>query len=304
MAGRTFQQQAAPITFGFKVAVWLEEMRRHEERLTALKRRTLVGQFGGAVGTLATLGDKGLAVRREMMKELGLGEPEISWHTARDNWAELVAWLAMVGATLGKIATEVATLMRSEVNEVREPYQPGRGASSTMPQKRNPIAAPPVIAIAHRLRECVSSQLTAMMQEHERGVAAMPLEWLVIPEAFVLLSGALKHSRETLEHLEVDAERMRQNLAADGGFLMAEAVMMGLAPQVGRNQAHALVSAAAGRALDAGTTLRAALLEDRQIMSYLSVAELDRLLDPAHYTGSAGAMVDAVLAAARGAGTR
>jgi 3-carboxy-cis,cis-muconate cycloisomerase len=143
-----------------------------------------------------------LAVRKALMEELGLGEPEISWHTARDRFAETVFWLAMVTATLGKIATEVAILMRSEVNEVREPFEPGRGSSSTMPQKRNPVFCEPVIAIAHRMRECVGSQLTAMIQEHERGVGPMHLEWIVIPEAFILTSGALAHIKTILSGLK------------------------------------------------------------------------------------------------------
>jgi 3-carboxy-cis,cis-muconate cycloisomerase len=298
MAGRTFQQHAAPITFGYKAAVWLDELLRHRERLTAIKKRILVVQFGGAVGTLSTLGDKGIAVRRELARELGLGEPDISWHTARDGWAELVHWIAMVGASLGKIANEVATLMRSEVDEVREPYAPGRGSSSTMPQKRNPIAAPPIIAIAQRLRECVGSQLSAMIQLHERDVATQPLEWLVIPEAFLLLSGSLKHSRQVVEGMEVDAEQMRHNVVAGGGFLMAEAVMMGLAPKVGRGEAHQLVAAAANRAIDAGQTLREGLLADPHITSHLTEAEIDQLLEPGNYLGCAGEMIDRVLAKA------
>lgn len=298
MAGRTFQQHAAPITFGYKAAVWLDELLRHQERLVVIKQRVLVVQFGGAVGTLSTLGDKGLEVRRELAKELGLGEPDISWHTARDGWAELIHWIAMVGATLGKIAHEVATLMRSEIDEVREPYQSGRGGSSTMPQKRNPIKCPPIIAIAHRLRECVGSQLTAMRQEHERDVATQPLEWLVIPEAFILLSGSLKHSREMLEGLEVDEEQMRKNLESGGGFLMAEAVMMGLAPKIGRQEAHKLVAAVANRAIDAGKTLREGLLADEMVMQHLTVEDVDRLLEPSNYLGCAGEMIDRVLAKA------
>lgn len=152
MAGRTFQQQAAPVTFGFKAAVWLDELLRHRERLPGVKRRALVCQFGGAVGTLATLGGRGMDVLEELAGELELEEPPISWHTARDGWAEAVFWLAMVGGTLAKIATEVATLMRSEVDEVREPFTPGKGGSSTMPQKRNPVACPIIVAIGNRLR--------------------------------------------------------------------------------------------------------------------------------------------------------
>ncbi|RKT45556.1 class-II fumarase/aspartase family protein [Thiocapsa rosea] len=296
MAGRTFQQQAAPITFGFKAAVWLDELIRHRERLSEIKRRALVCQFGGAVGTLATLGQDGHAVLDALARELGLETPSISWHTARDGWAEAIFWLAMVGATLAKIATEIATLMRTEVDEVREPFAPGRGGSSTLPQKRNPIACPIIIAIGNRLRECVGTQLTAMIQEHERSVAGQPLEWLVIPDAFVLTSGALKQAFGILDRLTVDAERMRANLDSGGGFLMAEAVMMGLAPHTGRNQAHDIVYAAASRAMEAGDTLRSALRADPLVTAHLSASQIDALLEPANYTGSAGAMVDAVLA--------
>ena len=295
MAGRTFQQQAAPVTFGFKAAVWLDELLRHRERLPGVKRRALVCQFGGAVGTLATLGGRGMDVLEELAGELELEEPPISWHTARDGWAEAVFWLAMVGGTLAKIATEVATLMRSEVDEVREPFTPGKGGSSTMPQKRNPVACPIIIAIGNRLREHVGSQLTAMIQEHERGVAAMPLEWMVIPEAFVLLSGSLQHSIPMLSELTIDQEKMLENLQMGGGLLMAEAVMMGLAPIIGRNQAHDLVYSAAGKAWDHRITLREALLSDDSIRRHLSVEDVDRLINPANYTGSTDKMITKVL---------
>ena len=296
MAGRTFQQQAAPITFGYKAAVWLDELLRHKERLGELKKRVLVGQCAGAVGTLVALGQDGMAVQKAMMDELGLGSPSITWHTARDSWAEMVNWLVLVTSTLGKVATEVATLMRTEVNEVREPYQTGRGASSTLPQKRNPISCPRIIAIAHRMREFSGSQFSAMIQEHERAVGAMPIEWMVIPEAFILASGSFAQSLEILRDLDVDVAQMRANLDMGGGLLMAEAVMMGIAPLIGRNQAHDLVFAAAGRANDAGKTLRDEIVADQAIMTHISLEQLDRLLDPANYTGSAGAMVDAVLA--------
>jgi 3-carboxy-cis,cis-muconate cycloisomerase len=295
MPGRTLQQYAAPITFGYKGAVWLDELLRHRERLPEVRRRALFGQCGGAVGTLATLDKHGLAVRREMMAELDLGEPAISWHTARDSLAELLFWLAMVSATLAKMANEVAILMRTEIDELREPYEPGRGASSTMPQKRNPIACQPVIAAAHRLREISSCGLTAMIQEHERPVGPMHLEWSIIPDAFLHASGAFMHSRRIFEGLTVDAGNMLHNLTGAGGFLLAEAVMMGLAPHTGRNDAHDIVYAAASRAMDSGTSLRASLVADSAVTAHLSIDEIDALLDPAAYTGSAGEMVDAVL---------
>lgn len=295
MAGRTFQQHAAPITFGYKAAVWLDELLRHRDRLPDLKKRALVVQFGGAVGTLSTLGKDGLKVLKELARELDLEEPAISWHTARDGWAELIHWIAMLGATLGKIATEVSTLMRSEVDELREPYVAGKGGSSTMPQKRNPTACPVIIAAANRLRDLVPSQLTAMIQMHERDVATQPLEWMVIPEAFLVLSGSLKHAKPMLANLYVNTERMKENLNSGGGFLMAEAVMMGLAPKIGRGQAHELVKKASNHALDQGKTLREGLIETPEVMEHLSEAELDTLLDPLNYTGVASEMIDRVL---------
>ncbi|WP_194439025.1 class-II fumarase/aspartase family protein [Vibrio fluminensis] len=295
MAGRTFQQQAAPITFGFKAAIWLDELLRHRERLVGVKQRALVCQFGGAVGTLATLGDKGSDVVRELSIELGLEVPAISWHTSRDGWAEAIFWISMVGATLTKIANEVATLMRTEVDEVREPYESGKGGSSTMPQKRNPVACPIIMAIGNKLRDSVSSQLTAMVQEHERSVSAMPLEWLTIPEAFILLSGSFQHIVPMLEELQVDENQMRKNLSMGGGLLMAEAVMMGIAPIIGRNDAHELVFSAAGRAWDEGITLRDALIKDDRIRQHLNVNEIDELIEPANYIGSAVFMIDSVM---------
>lgn len=296
MSGRTFQQQAAPITFGYKAAVWLDELLRHRDRLEEVRRRGLLCQFGGAVGTLATLDKDGLDVLRVLSKELRLEEPAISWHTARDGWAEIVFWLSMVCTTFTKIASEVSTLMRTEVNEVREPFIAGRGGSSTMPQKRNPVSCPLIIAIGNRMRDCVATQLTAMVQLHERDVATQPLEWLVMPDAFVLASGCLKHSKDVLCGLTVDVEKMKQNLEMGGGLLMSEAVMMGLAPKVGRGKAHDLVGLASASAIDNGTTLKTAILQTDSIMEHLSEVEVDELLNPLNYTGVASEMIDRVLA--------
>lgn len=295
MAGRTFQQLAAPITFGYKAGVWLDEMLRHQDRLLQLKDRVLVGQCAGAVGTFATLGNDGIAVQERMMEILQLKTPDITWHTARDGWAEMIGLFAMISATLAKIANEVAILMRSEVGELSEPFEVGRGASTTLPQKRNPISCEPIIAIAPKMRELLSSQLTAMIQEHERGVGQMNIEWMVIPEAFILLSGSLKHSRFILENLWVDEKNMRHNLSLGGGLLMSEAVMMGLAPKVGKAKAHHLVYAAAGKAYENGLTLKEALMADEEITRELSEAEIDYLIDPANYVGCVETMISRVL---------
>jgi len=295
MAGRTFQQLAAPITFGYKAGVWLDEMLRHRERLSELKKRVLVGQCAGAVGTFATLGNKGLEVQKLMMSHLNLQVPAITWHTARDSWAEVVSLFAMMTATFAKIANEVAILMRSEVGELSEPFEVGRGASTTLPQKRNPISCEPIIAIAPRMRELVSSQLTAMIQEHERGVGQMNIEWMVIPESFIYMSGSLKHTRFILENLWVGEETMRKNLDLGGGLLMSEAVMMGLAPKVGKAKAHHLVYDAASKAHEEGTTLKKALMADVEIMKQLSEKEIEQLIDPINYVGCVEEMIQQVL---------
>lgn len=305
MAGRTFKQIAAPITFGYKVAVWLDEWLRHLDRLQEMRPRVLVGQCSGAVGSFASLGRKGKSVQREMMKRLGLTAPRISWHTARDSWAECVAFLAGMSATLAKIATEVSTLMRSEIGEVGEPFEDGRGASSTLPQKRNPISSEPIIACAHKIRECAGSQWIAMIQEHERGIGHIEIERMVVPEAFILASGALHHATVILEHISVDAERMRTNLGSSGGLVMAEAVMMGLAPKVGKKTAHDWVYKAAGKAYEEGRPLKEALMADARIMQNLSESEIDNLLDPGNYLGITSLMIDTVLQESRnGAGNR
>lgn len=298
-AGRTFQQHAVPITFGYKAAGWLDEALRHRARLPAIRDRALAVQYGGAVGTLAPLGDKGTEVRAALARELDLRDPDITWHTGRDGFAEVIFWLALVGGLLGRIGTEVSMLMRSEVSEVREPYVPGRGASSAMPQKRNPIACPQIIAIANRLRALVPQMMESQIQEHERGISAMPVEWMVIPEAFLLASGALLHARPMLEGLDVDTANMRRTLNSGGGLIMSEAVMSGLAPVLGRGTAHEVVTAAAAAAIDSGRQLRDTLLEDDRITAELDTATIDRLLDPGNYTGSCGAMADAVLDRAR-----
>lgn len=296
MAGRTFQQHAAPITLGYKTAIWIDEILRHKGRLEQLKSRVLVGQCSGAVGTFATLGDKGLDVQESMMKELGLQTPEITWHVARDRWGELLSFFSLVAATLGKIANEIAILMRTEIGELSEPFETGRGASSTLPQKRNPIECEPVIAIAHKMRELASSQHMAMIQEHERGVGQMHLEWMVVPEAFVLMSGSLFHIKNILSGLHVDKEQMRKNLEMGGGLLMSEAVMMGLAPKIGKKKAHDLVYKVAGNAYKKGFTLKEALIQDEKISALLTSSEIDALLNPINYTGVASKMIDKVLA--------
>jgi 3-carboxy-cis,cis-muconate cycloisomerase len=297
MAGRTHLQHALPITFGYKAAVWLAAIDRHRERLAELRPRACVGQFGGAAGTLASLGDKGLDVRRELMKELGLSEPVVTWHAMRDGLAEAVTFLGLVTGTLGKIATDIMLMMQTEVAEVFEPFAHGRGASSTMPQKRNPIGCELILAAAKAVRQQVALMLDAMVQDHERATGPWHAEWLALPESFLLTASALRQARFLLEGLEVDAKKMRANLGATGGLIVAEAVMMGLAPALGRQRAHDLVYDACRRALDTGTPFLDVLKAEPDVTANLSNVDLAALVEPANYVGLAAAMVDSVLAA-------
>jgi 3-carboxy-cis,cis-muconate cycloisomerase len=284
------------VTFGYKAAVWLGMIARHRERLAQLKPRVLVGQFAGAAGTLASLGDKGLAVHDALMDELGLGRPATPWHVARDGFAEPVSFLGLVTGTLAKIATDVMLLMQTEVGEAFEPFLQGRGASSTMPQKRNPISCEMILALAKVVRQQAGLMLDAMAADHERATGPWHLEWVAIPEAFIAASGALRHARFMLEGLVVDAGRMRRNLDLTGGLIVAEAVMMALAQHTGRQDAHDLVYGACRAALDNGRTLLDELKRRPEVTRHLDGKRLTELTDPVNYLGSAPAMVDRVLA--------
>ena len=295
MAGRTHLQHALPITFGYKAAVWLSAIDRHRARLMEMKPRVLVAQFGGAAGTLASLGDKGLEVRKGLSRELGLDEPLITWHVVRDGLAEVVTFLGLVTGTLGKIAYDIMLMMQTEVAETFEPFAPGRGASSTMPQKRNPISCELILAAGKAVRQQVALMLDAMVQDHERATGPWHAEWLAIPESFLLSASALHQARFLLEGLEVDKDRMRANLDLTGGLIVAEAVMMGLAPKLGRQRAHDLVYDACRRSLDGKVPFLDMLKAERDIMAHVTVAELTALVEPGNYVGLAGEMVDRVL---------
>jgi 3-carboxy-cis,cis-muconate cycloisomerase len=296
MAGRTHLQQALPITFGHKVAIWLDALMRHQDRLRDLKPRVLRAQLGGAVGTLASMGPKALDVHRAFAAELGLEPAEVPWHAARDGLCEVVQVLALITGTLGKIGFDVMLLMATEVAEAFEPFARHRGASSTMPQKRNPISSEILVANSKAVRQLDGLMLDSLVADHERASGPWQAEWLALPQAFILTSGSLAHARFILDGLVVDAARMRQNLDLTRGLIVAEAVMMGLAPALGRQPAHDLVYAACRKALSDGRTLHEVLAADPAITASVPAADLARLSDPANYLGSASRMVDAVLA--------
>ncbi|MDE2564842.1 MAG: adenylosuccinate lyase family protein [Burkholderiales bacterium] len=304
MAGRTHLQQALPTTFGAKAAVWLAMFDRHAERLAQLRPRVLVGQFAGAAGTLASLGEQGLAVQQALMDELGLGVPATPWHVARDGLAEAVNFLALVTGSLGKIALDVMIMASTEFGELQEPYVAGRGASSTMPQKRNPISSELMLAASKAVRQHAGLMLDAMVQDFERATGPWHAEWIAVPESFVLSAGALHQARFMLGGLEVDAGRMQRNLGLTGGLIVAEAVMMGLAPHLGRQPAHDLVYAACRDAVQQGAPLAQVLQRRPEVTAHLDAAAIERLTDPARYLGQAPQIVDRALArsAAQGRG--
>ena len=301
MAGRTHAQQALPITLGYKAALWLDPLITMRERLAQLRPRLLKLQFGGAVGTLASLGADGPRVAAELARELDLALPAIPWHVARDSIAELGCWCGMLAGTLAKPATDVMLLMQSEVGEASEPAAPGKGGSSTMPQKRNPIGCEFVIAQARATQGLVPQLLNAMLHEHERGAGPMQLEQLALGQVLLLTHGALATLLPIAEGLEVDAARMRRNLDDGGGLIMAEAVMMGLAPMLGRGVAHEVVHHAVQAALAAGMHLREALAREPEVTAHLDAAGIAALTEPAGYLGAAEGFIDAVLARRDGA---
>jgi 3-carboxy-cis,cis-muconate cycloisomerase len=297
MAGRTHLQQALPTTFGLKCAIWALPFIGHIRRLPELRRRVELVEFGGAAGTLASLGDQGIAVMEGLAAELGLHAPIAPWHVCREGLAETVAYLGLICGGLAKFATDIILLAQTEVGEVSEPYVAGRGASSTMPQKRNPIASEYILAAARSVQGLVPVMLGAMAQDHERATGPWQGEALAIPQAFVLTHGALRHARSIAEGMVVDTERMRSNLDLTHGLIVAEAVMMGLAPHLGRGDAHHVVKHACDVALTERLSLTDALQRDPAVSSRIDRAAIERLTDPASYLGSAPAFVDRVLAA-------
>jgi 3-carboxy-cis,cis-muconate cycloisomerase len=302
MAGRTHLQQALPVTFGYKTAIWLAMFDRHAERLAQLKPRVLVGEFAGAAGTLASLGDKGLEVQTALCEELGLGVPVSTWHVARDGLAEVVNFFGLVTGSLGKIALDIMIMASTEFAEVYEPFVKGRGASSTMPQKRNPISSELMLAASKGVRQHAGLMLDAMIQDFERATGPWHAEWMAIPESFILTAGALHQAKFALGGLIVDEKQMAKNLDISRGLIVAEAVMMGLAPQIGRQQAHDVVYDACRVVNEKGGTLADALSADPQVSARIDRATIERLTSPGNYLGLAPQMVDRVLGSTRRGG--
>jgi 3-carboxy-cis,cis-muconate cycloisomerase len=296
MAGRTHLQQALPVTFGYKAAIWLSSIDRHIERIDEARPRILVGEFSGAAGTLASVGACGLEMQRVFCEELGLGQPAITWHVARDGIAEAVTLLGLITGTLGKIATDVMMMCATEFGELSEPFVPGRGASSTMPQKRNPISSELMLAAAKAVRQQVAAMLDGMIHDFERATGPWHLEWVALPESFLMTAGALANAKFMLGGLVVHEDRMRENLDLTHGLIVAEAVMMAAAPKLGRQRAHDVVYDACRKAIEQKADLAGVLAGVPEIVEALGGADaIRRHCDPVNYLGLAGDMVDRVL---------
>ncbi|HEX9892282.1 MAG TPA: 3-carboxy-cis,cis-muconate cycloisomerase [Gemmatimonadales bacterium] len=296
MLGRTFLQPAVPITFGLKVAGWLVATLDARRRLAELRASGLAVQLGGAAGTLASLGADGPRVVRLMAEELALAEPVVPWHSARGRIAEVGAALGVTCGVMGKIARDVALLMQAEVGEVAEPTAPGRGGSSSMPHKQNPVAAMAVEAGVRRAHALVGVLLGAMLQEHERAVGGWHAEWETVGELFRLSAGAVVRVRDVVDRLHVDPVRMRANLDATHGLPLSEHLALLLARLMGRGEARALVERAIQRCRTSGRHLRDELLADPTVTTHLTAAELDEALDPARYLGATQVFIDRALA--------
>ena len=285
MAGRTHGQHAVPITLGLKASVWLSELDRAAARLQACRARVLVGQLAGAAGTLATLGEDAPAVRRVFCRRLGLAEPPAPWHVARDGLGELVSCLALMAAALERFALEIVSLQSTELAEVAEPLVPGHVGSSTMPQKRNPHACELAAAACKLLRGLAPVMVGCMVGGHERDMAAWATEWMIVPQAMILASGALAGLRPVAHGLAVDPARMRKNLELTRGGIMAEALMIAASPALGRDQAHEELIRLTRAANRDGTTLREAAEQQDVFANALGGDGIARALDPARYLG-------------------
>jgi 3-carboxy-cis,cis-muconate cycloisomerase len=298
MAGRTHGQQASPITFGLKAANWLAPLTRHWQRLSELKPRLFVVQFGGAAGTLAALGDRGPAVLSALARELGLG-PAVPWHTQRDAIVEYGNWLALVAGSFGKIGQDVILLAQTEVAEVLESSDGSRGGSSTMPHKANPIGSEMMVVAARATGALLSALHASAIQEHERSTHGWPLEWLVLPQMAALTYGSAHRAALIARDLKVDGPRMRENMHQAGDMVLAESLSLALAGKIPLEEAQALVKRAANEARASRESLVVAVRRAADARGLAADLDWDRLSAPSAYLGATHELVDRILDEAR-----
>jgi 3-carboxy-cis,cis-muconate cycloisomerase len=298
-AGRTLLQHALPITFGLKVARWLALVSRQIGALRQVRDQSLALQFGGAAGTLAALGVAGPRVAELLAAELGLPLPDMPWHAERDRIAAIAAAVGIAAGSAAKIAHDIALLAQTEVGEATEAPAPGKGGSSALPHKRNPVDAMQALAAARLAAGTLPVVLSALAHEHERAVGGWQAEWAAIPDLFRYASGAIAYTRQAVQGLQIDAQRMRANLDLSNGLIMAESLTLALAAQIGRSEARRIVETISDQARNAGISLRQAAHYSTRISAALSSDAIDQALDPAAYLGSADALIDRALAAFR-----
>jgi 3-carboxy-cis,cis-muconate cycloisomerase len=295
MVARTWLQHALPMPFGLKLAEYAAALHRSRTRLRRLRKEGLALQFGGAAGTLAALGDKGMLVAERLAQELKLPLPDAPWHSHRDRIAEAASVFAIAAGTCGKIARDVQLMMQTDVAEAFEPSGEGRGGSSTMPHKRNPVAAATALAAATMAPNLAATIFAAQVGDHERSAGPWHAEWPVLPTLLLVTSGALAAMVDIAEGLEVDAARMRVNLEATGGLIMAEAVTMALAEKIGKSEAHHLVEAASKRAVAEKKPLHDVLIGDPKVSAHLGADRLAKLFEPMAYQGASQTLIDRLL---------
>jgi 3-carboxy-cis,cis-muconate cycloisomerase len=295
IVGRTWLQHAVPTTLGMKFAGWLDALDRQRQRLLETQTRCLVLQFGGAVGTLAALGAQADAVSKNLAAELNLPAPSIPWHSHRDRVAEIAATMGLLSGTLGKIARDISLHMQTEIGELREPAEEGRGGSSTMPHKRNPVACAAILSAVIRVPGLVSTMLSAMIQEEERGLGVWHAEWETLPEIVSLAGGALHHLANLVPRLEIDTERMSKNLELSDGLIFAEALTAFLGNKISRSEARSTVDAASAQAGKEKRHLREVIEHDKNLVVHLSKSDLDKIFDARNYLGMANQFIDRVI---------
>ena len=296
MSGRTHLQHALPTSFGYKCSTWLSGIERHIDRIKQIKERLFYVSFFGAAGTLASLGEKdGLKTKNRLAKELKLKSPNVSWHSIRDNFCELSSWISLVSASLGKIAYDVMLMMQTEIQEVNEPFIHGRGSSSTMPQKRNPISSEVILACSKLLREHHSAMLDSMVLDHERATGQWHVEWSALPNSFIIASSSFRSAKYLLEGLEISPDNMKKNINQTKGLIVAEAVMMALAPHIGRQVAHDSVYDCCRKSIKNNIPFIDTLLSENDISKIFNKNELLDIINPKNYLGAAPAMASRLL---------
>ncbi len=296
MVGRTHGQHALPLTFGFKVSVWVREVRRNIERLKECRSRLLVGQLAGGVGTFASFGERGPEIQSLVMKELGLQVPDVCWHSSRDRIGELGCLLALIANTFGKIANEVYLLQKTDVMEVEERFTFGKIGSSTMPHKRNPRLCEGIISLSKLIQGSALTTFESMWVDHERDAKFMGIEWVTISESFIMLSGLLHQAKPLFEGLQVNGEKMLANAEILRGLILSERVMLALAEKVGRQSAHEIVYRISMNAIDENVEFKDALLKDPVFNKYFKESEVNEILEAQKYLGLSGKIVDRILA--------